>query len=151
MKRLLALIIPVLLLLTDCGSLRYPELPEDPIAFDMGEYIDHEDDDAAYAVIEYRGRRYLPYGTLGKSFHQEDLGECLGYLVQDGEKMTDCRVFTLAADPAHNFLMDYDVADSEMNQPAFWRAIDTQGKDIAVPSCIDSLDYGIWAAAQPTS
>lgn len=39
----------MVLILGGCGQVKYPELPDDAIAFEMGEYIDKEDDDAAYA------------------------------------------------------------------------------------------------------
>ena len=31
-----------------------------------------------------------------------------------------------------------------MNQPDFYRAIDTKGKDIDIPDCIQSLNYDYW-------
>ena len=31
-----------------------------------------------------------------------------------------------------------------MNQPSFYRAIDTKNKDINIPKFIDSLDYNYW-------
>lgn len=134
----------LVLSLCGCGKTKYPELPNDAIAFDMGEYIDEEDDDAAYGTIEYEGRIYMPYGTLGKTLHEKDIDACVGYLVQDGEKDTDRRVYTLVDDPEHNYLMDYYVAVDLMNQPAFWRAIDTKGKEIDTPEFISSSDDLYW-------
>ncbi|MGN0353432.1 MAG: hypothetical protein ACI4ES_17470 [Roseburia sp.] len=134
----------LVLILGGCGQIKYPELPDDAIAFEMGEYIDKEDDDAAYATIEYEGRTYMPYGTIGKILHERDIDACVGYLVQDGEKDTDQRVYTLVDDTEHNYLMDYYVESDLMNQPMFWRAIDTKGKEVATPEFINSLEYTYW-------
>lgn len=46
-----------------CGQSMYPELPENAIAFDMGEMTDKTDDDALYATFEYNGRTYNIFGT----------------------------------------------------------------------------------------
>lgn len=146
MKRKAGILVAVILVLVlvGCGQIKYPELPNDAIAFKMGEYIDKNDDDAAYATIEYEGRTYMPYGTLGKTLHEKNIDACVGYLVQDGEKDTDLRVYTLVDDIEHNYLMDYYVAVDLMNQPGFWRAVDTKGKEINTPEFIDSLEYSYW-------
>jgi len=110
----------------------------------MGTYIDHSDDDASYATIEFEGRTYMPYGTVKKSVRGSDVDRCIGFFVQDGVDDTDRRVYTLAADPDHNFLMDRYSGKTIMEQPSFWRAVDTRGKDIPVPEYIDSLGYAFW-------
>ena len=86
----------------------------------------------------------MPYGKIGKTLHENDIDVCVGYLVQDGEKDTNQRVYTLVDDTEHNYLMDYYVASDFMNQPVFWRAIDTKGKEIVTPEFIDSLEYSYW-------
>ena len=134
----------IALILTGCGGPRYPELPADPAAFEMGSYVDEADDGAAYGVIEYEGRAYLPYGTIARSVRAADIAACVGYIVQDGEPLTDTRIYTLAGDPAHDYLMEYYVGTTLMNQPVFWRAEDTRGQEIPTPAYIDSLDYGYW-------
>lgn len=146
MKKIITLLLSLICILTlvGCNQTKYPELPQDAIAFDMGEYIDKDDDEASYATIEYGGRIYIPYGTIGKTFHETDVDSCIGYLVQDGEKDTDQRIYTLVDDIECNYLMDYYVGDSFMNQPCFWRAIDTKGKEITTPEYIDSLEYQYW-------
>ena len=145
MRKAGILVVAILVLvLVSCGKIKYPELPNDAIAFEMGEYIDKGDDDAAYGTIEYEGRTYMPYGTIGKTLHENDIDVCVGYLVQDGEKDTNQRVYTLVDDTEHNYLMDYYVASDFMNQPVFWRAIDTKGKEIVTPEFIDSLEYSYW-------
>ena len=103
MKKILFVLLSIAALsLSGCGRSIWPELPADPVAFPMGSYIDEADDGAAYAVIEYGGRAYMPYGTIGKSLRTKDIDACIGYLVQDGEAQTDTRVYTLADDPDHN-------------------------------------------------
>lgn len=40
--------------------------------------------------------------------------------------------------------MEYDDTIELMNQPDFYRAIDTNGKDIEVPNYIDEFGYEFW-------
>ena len=145
MKKLsiLILIFILALCISGCAKMKYPDLPQDALAFDMGEYIDEADDDAAYGTIEYNGRTYMPYGTIKRSLRTNDIDSCIGYIVQDGEADTDERIYTLTEDSEHNFLMQY-YGKGIMEQPTFWRATDTQGKDISIPDYIESLDYGYW-------
>ena len=139
------------LLFVSCEHMVYPEMSDDAIAFEMGEYTDESDDDALYGTIEYEGRTYMPYGTLGRNIGKKDIDKCIGYIIQNensssivDENDTDTRVYTLADDPEHNYLMDYYIGDSLMNQPYFWRAADTKGKEIDIPKYIDSLEYAYW-------
>lgn len=147
----LALTLLLGLLLVGCGQRIYPEMPDDAIAFKMGEYTDERDDNALYGTIEYEGRTYMPYGTLGGRIGEKDIDKCIGYIIQDKNSSsivdkndTDTRVYTLADDPAHNYLMDYYIGDTLMNQPDFWRAVDTKEKEIDIPEYIDSLEYPYW-------
>ncbi|MBR1592109.1 MAG: hypothetical protein IJ666_03760 [Ruminococcus sp.] len=128
----------------DCGKVQYPDLPENAIVFEMGEYTDKNDDDAMYATIEYNGRIYMPYGTAGGNISEKDIDICIGYIVQEDENDTDIRVYTLKGDSENNYLMDYYIGSDLMNQPSFLRAVDTKGKDILTPEYIDSLDYNFW-------
>lgn len=125
-------------------------LPEAPIAFHTTSFTDIADD-SGYLVIEYKGRKYMPYGTIKRRIKENDIDECIGYLFQDenvtsipDENNTDTRIYTLAEDKDNNFLMDYYIGTILMNQPNFWRAVDTKGKDIFIPDCIDSLGYDYW-------
>ena len=63
--------------------------------------------------------------------------------MQDGEERMDDRVFPLSADPERNYLVVITV-NGFMDQPIFYRALDTAGKDIETPAFVQSLDYGIW-------
>lgn len=136
--------------LTGCG-IKYPDLKDDAIAFDMGEYIDEKDDEAGYGTIEYNGRTYMPYGTLKGSLKSKDIKECIGYIIQNENSSSivdlddkDTRIYTLVDDPDENYLMEYYIATTLMNQPSFWRAVDTKDKNIDTPKYIDSLDYNFW-------
>lgn len=131
--------------------MKYPDLNDSAYAFHMGEYIDKSDDDAMYGTIEYNGRTYMPYGTLKHSLKRKDIRACIGYIVQDDnsssvvdENDKDTRVYTLAEDADENYLMIYYIGTTFMNQPDFWRAVDTKNNEIDSPSYIESLDYGFW-------
>jgi len=130
---------------------RYPELSGDAIAFHTTEFIDVNDDEAGYLMIEYNGRKYIPYGTLKGMIKGKDIDKCIGYIVQDensssivDENNKDTRVYTLTDDNEHNFLMEYYIGTTLMNQPSFYRAMDIRGKNINVPSYINSLNYHYW-------
>ena len=133
------LIISLVLLLTVCG-LKYPELESDAISFIPSSFIDENDDDAAYRTIEYKDRIYMPYGTIKKTVRSSDIDKCIGYIEED----KDTRIYTLKADENNNFLMEYYIGTTLMNQPVFYRAVDTNGVDIDVPKYILSLDYNYW-------
>lgn len=146
MKKSIYLMIALILILTvsGCTRIRYPGLQANAIAFTMGEYTDINDGDTTYGAIEFEGRTYIPYGTLGEKLSQKDIDSCLGYIVQSDVRDKDVRVFTLSGDPEHNYLMENNVGSGLMNQPMFWRAIDTKGKDITTPDYIESSGYGFW-------
>lgn len=140
-----------ILSLCSCGPISYPDLPENAIAFEMGTFEDKENDDALFGTIEYNDRTYIPYGTISNSFGQKDIDECIGYIIQDENSTNavdldykDLKVYTITGDSDNNFLMDYDNSIDLMNQPFFWRAIDTKGNDIEIPECIDDLGYEFW-------
>ena len=148
MKRIIVLIICVLFVfaLNGCGKSIYPDLPEQAAAFETGSFIDTNDDDAGYVTIEYNGRTYMPYGTIGKTLHADDIDACIGYVITDNstDTDTDTRLFTLVEDKEHNYLMEHYVATTLMNQPIFYRAVDTRGKTIKTSDFIISLEYQYW-------
>ena len=136
--------------LTGCG-IKYPELKKDAIAFQTSSYIDKNDDDASYLTFEYNGRTYLPYGELKGFLKTSDLDKCIGYIIQDEKSSSivdinnkDTRIYTLSDDKENNFLMQYYIGTTEMNQPTFYRAIDTKGKDINIPKMISDTDHNYW-------
>lgn len=143
------LLVLCIMLFVGCGKTTYPDLPKNPIAFEMGSFEDTDHDNALFGTLEYNGRTYIGYGTINNNFKKSDIDQCIGYIVMDNNSTsnpdpddTSSRIYTLAGDTEHNFLMDY--TDGVMNQPNFWRAVDTKGKDIPVPSCIDDLGYDYW-------
>lgn len=156
MKRTISflLIFSLLSALAGCGGGLAPELPEAATEFVLGNYVNPADPDDGYAAISYKGRVYAYYGTIKRSLRAEDLGPCLGYTVQgclgytvqEGEKQEDQRICLLAADPEANYLARIPV-ERFMNQPDFFRALDTAGKEIETPDYIQPLGYPIWEAA----
>lgn len=151
-KKLLVITLTVVCILgiTGCG-VKYPDLKDNAAQFNMGEYIDESDDKAKYGTIEYNGRTYLPYGTLKGVIKSKNINECIGYIVKNENSSSivddnnkDTRVYTLMEDSNENYLMIYYIGTKVMNQPDFWRAIDTKGKKIDTPNYIDSLEYNYW-------
>ena len=141
--KILPLFLAVMLMLTGCGMGIDYTLPDNPIEFRMGTYVNPDDPDDTYGSIEYNGRTYVAYGTQKGNITGFDLGDCLGYIVQGGEKLEDTRVFLLKDDSEMNYLGDFST-NTFMNPPLFFRAVDTIGKDIKTPAYIDSLGYDLW-------
>ena len=138
-----AFCIAVALLLTGCGRRIDYELPVNPIEFHTGTFVNPADPDDTCQSIEYNGRTYIGYGTLKGSIDGNDVGQCLGYIVQDGVVMKDVRVFLLKADIDGNYLVQL-VSGGFMDQPVFFRALDTRGKTIDTPPYIERLEYPYW-------
>ena len=144
----LLFIVTIMLGLCACSS-KYPELEDDAIAFEAGDFFDENYPDVGYITIEYNGRVYMPYGTgnVGK----KDIDKCIGYIIEDetissvvDRNSKDTRVYTLTEDKENNYLMVYYIEDQVMNQPSFWRAIDTIGQGINTPKYITKLDDDYW-------
>lgn len=140
-----------LLMLCGCQGSSLPKLPKNPIAFEMGQFDDLEHDHMLFGTIEYKGRTYIGYGTVNWLYKNSCAQSCIGYIIQDENSSsvtdltnTDTRVYTISGDTDHNFLMVYDDTVKLMNQPDFWRAVDTNGAEIEVPEYIDSLGYEFW-------
>ena len=141
------LLVALLFGLTGCG-VKYPELEKDAIGFQTVSYIDENDDNAGYLMIKYNGRTYIPYGTLKGIIKEKDIDKCIGYIIQDENNSSvvdkdnkDTRIYTLTDDKDNNFLMEYYIGTSLMNQPIFYRAIDTKGKNINIPRYIGDSNY----------
>ena len=132
-----------LLFLAGCGQRIDFELPEKPIEFHTGTFVNPADPDDACQSIEYDGRTYIWYGTLTGKIDGNDVGKCLGYLVQDGAVMKDSRIFLLNADPDANYLVRFSIGGF-MDQPDFFRALDSKGKTISTPPYIESLGSSYW-------
>ena len=130
-------------ILTGCGKRIDYELPVKPIEFHTATFVNPSDPDDSYQSVEYNGRIYIGYGTLKGSIDGDDVGQCLGYIVQDGVIMKDVRVFLLKADPDENYLVQL-VSGGFMDQLVFFRALDSKGKTIDTPPYIERLEYPYW-------
>lgn len=133
----------LLLLLAGCGRRIDCELPVKPIEFHTGTFVNPADPDDTYQSIEYDGRTYIAYGTIRRRIDGDDVGKCLGYIIQDGVILKDTRIFLLNADPDANYLVSID-SEGLMEQPVFFRALDSKDKRIGTPQYIDDLEYSYW-------
>ena len=126
-------------LTTGCKRMDY-SLPENPVEFYNGTFVNPADQNDTYYSVTYQERIYIPYGRLAsKGMGGDDLGRCLGYQVQDGVKDENSRFFALANDDNTDFLVRKYIGGI-MEQPVFFRAVDTKGKELTVPSCIENDD-----------
>ena len=146
-----AIICGIFVILSEKGTTNYPDLSENPIAFYTSVYVDINNDNEGYIAIEYNGRKYMPYGSLKRNVLKKDIDKCIGYVVQDennssisDENNKNTRIYTLKEDKENNFLMQYYIGTTLMNQPCFYRAADTKGKNIFIPKYINSLEYNYW-------
>lgn len=122
-----------------CQKQSLTSLPANPIDFQSGIYVNPSNVQDEYMLINYKGRNYVMFGTLKNVIRAKDISQCLGYV--DGN--TSRRICTLSADPNENFLVIVD-EEAFMDQPFFYRAIDTASQQITVPNCIEDLGYSIW-------
>lgn len=143
MKKIIICSLLVLLLLQGCSKSAKYDLPAEPIKFETYDYFNPQNKDDGYRAFSYNGRVYIPYGTQGKAVRSGDIGQCLGYIIQDGEADTDMRVYTLFEDESENYLMVLQ-SGGEMAQADFLRAEDTADKEIKTPDYIESLSYDLW-------
>lgn len=140
---ILSVALVLLTVLSGCGDKIDYSLPDNPEVFMAETYINPFDQDDGYMSIEYKGRTYVPFGVLDGNLGGSDIEECLGFIARVGDSGTDSRVFTLTADPKHNFLVEM-TPDGFMDPPMFYRAIDTYLKDIVIPDYIYDQDYDVW-------
>ena len=133
-----------------CG-IKYPDLEKNAIGFQTSSYTDENDDNASYLTIEYNGRTYMPYGSLKGTLKEKNIDKCIGYIIKDENSSSvvdkinkDTRIYTLTDDKENNFLLEYYIGTNLMNQPSFYRAIDTKDNNINIPKYIDNLDYNYW-------
>ena len=67
--RVCVVLLAGILTISGCGQMKYPALPDDAIAFELGTFEDTESDDALFGMIEYNGRSYIGYGTINNAFN----------------------------------------------------------------------------------
>ena len=144
MKKLMIITAAVLaacMLLTGCVKERYP-LPQNAKIFEQGEYYDPDDPEAGYVTITYEGRVYAPFGVQDGVIKESDVEGAIGWVYRpDFPDDQGERVIKLKG--TNDFLMVYYV-NGIMEPRTFYRALDTAGKEITIPSYIVSQDYGIW-------
>ena len=148
---LAALILTLMVAVSGCGQAIYDHNQLGSLKFESLEFVNPTDCDDIYGAIEYEERIYVPYGTLKGRVQEQDIKECLGYVIQNetnssapDPENTDFRVYTLTDDPDCNFLMEKYVGESVMDQPYFYRALDTLGQNVKTPKFIEDLGYDVW-------
>ena len=139
-KAILSITLASIILLCSCGSRLDEPLPSNASAFEYATFENPVDPNDTYNSISYNGRCYIPYGS-GKNSDSE-YGECLGYIVQDGEEKPDERVYPINDDPDGNYLVIID--KGFMSQHYYLRDISTKGKNIYTPDFITDLEYDYW-------
>ncbi len=144
---IILLVLMNILLLSGCTNTLGVELPDDPIEFVTYDFDNPDNPDDEYMAFDYDGRTYILYGTLNGVIHKSALGGCLGYLTMDNGMEDDKGdlVVTLKSVNNYDILMNYYINDGTgMNDPVFFRAIDTQDKDIEIPNYISPSTYEFW-------
>ena len=122
------------LCLTGCGTDRYA-LPENPVVFEEGYFVNPDDPDDDFGTREWDGRTYLMFG-IEKGFRTH-FGPCLGYVEGDENR----RIFAAEGLPEEEYLIEYYVG-GEMEQAVYLRCIDTKGDP--VPEQLESYGYPFW-------
>ena len=145
----LCVITILLILFVGCGNRIDYSLPHNPIRFETGTFVNPNDSEDTYLSISYHGRTYILYGTLNSTVTGKNIGNCLGFIVQEGVEMEESRVFLLNEDPDANYLCTLET-EGIMNQPFFYRAINTVGKEIFTPEYITDLEYDFWMGGEHT-
>lgn len=121
-------------------------IPDPRTEFVVTTITDAADDSVKYVALQFDGKTYIKYGTLNGELNSSDLGSCLGYLVQDDQKITDIGIFPLSSDPDMNYLVTLD-NKGIMDKPSFFRNSETVGKDISTPSFIESEGNNYWTTS----
>ena len=119
------------------------QLLDNPIEFNTERFVNPNNEDDDYLIIEYNWRTYAPYGTLQWFMKKDDVGDCIWYIVQDWVKIEDTLVCLLVSDIENSYLAEIDTVGF-MSQPIFFRAIDTVWQNIFTPKFIGSLEYELW-------
>ncbi len=121
---------------------KYP-LPDDPVKA-AEEYYTFPDGRGA-AMRTINGREYVLYGNLDGTVRAKDTGEVIGYVVRE-EYPDDLNLRLVKLAATDDIIMEKYV-NGMMDQPVFYRALDTIGKDIPVPSFIAPYeeDASFWA------
>ena len=150
MKKIsMAFIICCLLTVYGCGDPEIGDygfnitLPENPIKFEQGDYTNPNDKEDSYGTILYQNRVYLAYGRFRDEIPVEKFTDCVGYVVQKDETDKTDEIYFIKDDTNHQYLIEH-WAESYMESPMIWRALDTKGKEIQIYDFIEPLGSAIW-------
>ena len=137
--KIAAIVLSGAILLSGCNLKKNPvyDLPAGARNYEQKYYEDQDE-----SLIEIDGRTYSFFGTLRGKMSDDSIRDCVGYL--DGDKNT--RIYRLMDDPYDNYIMVKNM-EGIMEQPSFYRAMDTRQKDILTPSYIESLGYECWGSS----
>ena len=139
---LMIFLLTMTLLVTGCTKDITDELSDDGIAFYQMEFINPDNEDDGYMALQYMNRFYVPYGGVNKILPDSKLKENLGYVFREGyPDDKSIQVFSLVE--TNNFIVVKDKIRF-MNEPMFYRSLDSKDEDIVIPEYINSLDYEIW-------
>ncbi len=141
--RKISLMCLLAVLLCGCGNVfENKKLPDSPIIFTESVYTNPDNTKEECISIIYNGREYVPYGVAYGQIAVGEPKECVGYIKrEDYPNDTSFRIYTLSA--TDDFIVEYGVG-ALMEYPIFLRALDTQGKEIEIPSYIEKLDNDFW-------
>lgn len=139
-KGITVLILSGALLMSGCSMIKEDPVYELPSG--APEYTQKYFEDQDEYLLEINGRTYSYFGTLKNRIKSDSVCECIGYMEGD----ENARLYTLMEDPLDNYIMIRN-AEGIMEQPAFYRAMDTRNKDILTPSYIESLGYECWSSS----
>lgn len=129
-------------LILGCGKGIDDTLPANPLVFESIDYTNPDNTSDSYMSIMYNGRIFVPFGTLENSINGKDIEACVGYIKNiENPEDTGMRIYTLKE--SDDFLMN-KISDTIMDQPMFYRAVDTKNSNISIPEYIASLDYAFW-------
>lgn len=119
--------------LTGCGKDRFA-LPDNPVVFETGSFVNPDDPEDDFCSIEWDGRTYILFGIEKKRTH---FGQCLGYVKNDENR----RIFAADGLPETDYLIEYCTA-GVMEQAVYLRCVDTRGE--APPEQLESYGYAFW-------
>lgn len=139
-KTVLILTLITLLLFTGCAPKINLDITENSQAIfsrNDNTYYNPKDVEDTYCFVEINGKKYIPFGTQSGKITGEMVGECIAYEDSD----SNSRYYEVIGND--NFIAAYYVG-GVMEQIDFWRAADTIGTDIEIPSFIEELGYDIW-------
>ena len=114
-------------------------LPENAPELETALYVNDRDREDEYASIIYDGREYVCFGTIDESIGERDVEACVGYTGGSRSNVV-CTLKETNDYIMRTFLQGF------MDQPMFFRAADTLGKEIYTPGYIRDWGYGLWDA-----